>query len=128
MNIELKKTLSVFHFGTVKKLLQPTRVSVLYAAFPRFLRQFDWFTAISRKAVGKTFPKGIVGILTLRFLDFRISGKFEKMTRNAMDVCFRVLKEDKRKFDTYCVKNRYLSELSRELLTDSLSQNSYIQQ
>ena len=56
------------------------------------------------------------------------------MTREAMAVCLRVLKEsNKSRFDSYSVRNGvliipyYLSGLSRTVFSDNLSRNSCIQ-
>ena len=51
------------------------------------------------KKVHATIPRGIVG-------GFHCSSKkFERMAREAMDICLRVLKESsKSRFDSYSVK------------------------
>ena len=64
------------------------------------------YTAISKKVVGKSArSKGIVG-------GFEVHcslKKFEKMAREAMDVCLRVLKEsNKSSFESYSVRNSVL--------------------
>ena len=52
-----------------------------------------------------TIPKGIVGGFEFTVL----LKKFEKMTREAMDLCLKVLKEsNKTKFDSYSVRNNVL--------------------
>ena len=62
------------------------------------------------------------------------SKKFEKMAREATDICLRVLKEsNKSRFDSYSVKNKciddipyYLSGFSRAQFLRQLSRNSCI--
>ena len=63
------------------------------------------------------------------------SKKFERMTRVAMDVCWRVLKEsNKSSFDSYSVRNSVLiiSHITfrdcrvMRIFTDNLSRNSWI--
>ena len=62
------------------------------------------------------------------------SKKFEKMVREATDICLRVLKEsNKSMFDSYsrqeqCIDHvpYYLSGLSRAHFSVNLSRNSYI--
>ena len=53
-----------------------------------------------------TIPKGIVG-------DFEFTvllKKFERMAREAMDICLQVLKEsNKSRFDSYSVRNSVLN-------------------
>ena len=63
-----------------------------------------------RKVVGKKRTrqsrKVLWEVVSLRFLDLSISGKSEKMARDAMDVCLQVLKENnKSRFDSYSVRN-----------------------
>ena len=62
------------------------------------------YTAISRKVVGKSArdnPERYCGWFWVRCS----SKKFERMAREAMDVCLRVLKEsNKRNFDSYCLE------------------------
>ena len=62
------------------------------------------YTAISRKVVGKSArdnPDRYCGWFWVRCS----SKKFERMAREAMDVCLRVLKErNKRNFDSYCLE------------------------
>ena len=67
-----------------------------------------------------TIPKGIVG--GFAFTQTSSSRKFERMAREAMNVCLQVLKESsKSRFDSYSVRNsvfidhisHYLSGLSR---------------
>ena len=66
------------------------------------------FTAISKKFVGKNAgdtPEWYCGW----FLVHCPSKKFERMTREAMDICLRVLKESKKsRFDSCSVRNSIL--------------------
>ena len=66
------------------------------------------YTAISGKVVGKSareHPERYCGLLWVHCF----SKKFERMTREAMDVCLRVLKESsKSRFDSYIVRNSVL--------------------
>ena len=74
-------------------------------------------------------------VLSSLLLDFGISGKSDKMARDAMDVCLRVLKESqKSRFDSYSVRNSVLiiSEITLAVgicrvhfLSDNLSRNSW---
>ena len=55
--------------------------------------------------VHATIPIGIVGGFEITVLH----GNFERMAREAMDVCFRVLKRNsKSRFDSYSVRNSVL--------------------
>ena len=67
-----------------------------------------WYTAISRKVVGKRArdnPERYCGW----FWVFCSSKKFERMAREAIDECLRVLKEsNNRRFDSYSVRNSVL--------------------
>ena len=64
------------------------------------------YTAVSRKAVGKSArdnPERYCGW----FLVHCFSKKFQRMAREAMDICLRVLKEsNKSRFDSYSVNNK----------------------
>ena len=66
------------------------------------------YIAISGKVVGKSareYPERYCGLLWVHCF----SKKFERMTREAMDVCLRVLKESsKSRFDSYIVRNSVL--------------------
>ena len=66
------------------------------------------YTAISRKVVGKSArdnPERCCGWFWVHCS----SKKFERMAREAVDICLRVLKESiKTRFDSYSVKNREL--------------------
>ena len=90
-------------------------------------------TAISRKVVGKIAcgnPDRYCGW----FWFYCSWKKFERMVREAMDMCLRVLKEsNKRSFDSYSVRNSVLiiSHITfrgccGEFFSDNLSQNSCI--
>ena len=65
-------------------------------------------TAISRKAVAKSArdnPERYCGWLSIHCS----SKNFERMTREAMDICLQVLKKsNKRRFDSYSVRNNVL--------------------
>ena len=77
---------------------------------------------LSKKAQA-TIPKGIVGSFKLTVLDFSISEKSEKMTRDATELCLRVLK------GTYLAEHipDYISGLSRAFFSDNVSRNSCMQ-
>ena len=74
------------------------------------------YTAISGKVVGKSareYPERYCGLLRVHCF----SKKFERMAREAMDVCLRVLKESSKaaaaakqqsRFDSYSVRNSVL--------------------
>ena len=75
----------------------------------------------------ETIPKGIVGSF-----EFIVpSKKFERMAREAMDVCLRVLKESsKRSFDSYFIVSDSILPfgiVACTLFFDNLSLNSCIQ-
>ena len=80
--------------------------------------------------VHATIPKGIVGSFEFTVL----SKKFERMAREAMDLCLRVLKEsNKSKFDSYSVRNSVLlifhttfRDCRVHIFSDNLSRNSCI--
>ena len=89
------------------------------------------YTAISRKVVGKSArdnPERYCGWFWVHCF----SKKFERMAREAMDICLWVLKESNKSwFDNYSVRNSciehipyYLSGLSRAHFSDNLSRNS----
>ena len=67
------------------------------------------YTAISRKAVGKSardHPERYFGWFCVHSSSSR---KFERVAREAMDVCLRVLKKSsKSRFDGYSVRNSVL--------------------
>ena len=78
--------------------------------------------------VHMTIPKGIVGAL-----EFTVtSKKFERMAREAMDICLRMLKEsNNRRVDSYSVRNSVLiishitfRDCHVHIFSDNLSQNS----
>ena len=91
-------------------------------------------TANSRKVVGKSArdnPERYCGWFWIHCS----SKKIERMTREAMDVCLRVLKEsNKSRFDSYSVRNRVLiishitfRDCRVHIFSDNLSRNSCIQ-
>ena len=64
-------------------------------------------TAISRKVVGKSARQSRKVLWVV--LNHCFAKKFERMTREAMDVCLRVLNEsNKSRFDSYSVRNSVL--------------------
>ena len=92
-----------------------------------------YYTAISRKVVGKGArdnPERYCGW----FLVDCFSKKFQRMAREAMDVCLRVLKEsNKSRFDSYSVRNSVLiishitfRDCRVHSFSDNLSRNSCI--
>ena len=70
--------------------------------------QLESYTAITRKVVGKSArdnPKRYCDCFWVHCS----SKKFERMAREAADLCLRVLKEsNKSRFDSYSVRNRVL--------------------
>ena len=100
---------------TVVPALQPSRL--------RPLRE-----RLSEK-VYATIPKGSLGGFEFTLLQ---TDKFERIAREAMEVCLRVLKESsKSRLDSYSVREQcidripyYLSGLSRVLFSYNLSRNS----
>ena len=86
-------------FGRTKRLLTHARAGSVHNAA---------YIAISGKVVGKSareYPERYCGLLWVHCF----SKKFERMTREAMDVCLRVLKESsKSRFDSYIVRNSVL--------------------
>ena len=94
------------------------------------------FTGISRKFVGKvhaTIPKDI--LISFEFTFLQTPKKFERMAREAMDVCLRVLKEsNKSRFDSYSVRNSVLiishitfRDCRVHFFSDNVSRNSFIE-
>ena len=90
-------------------------------------------TAISRKVVGRSArdnPERYCGWFWVHCS----SKKFERMAREAMDVCLRVLKEsNKSRFDSYSVRNSVLiishitfRDCRVHIFSDNLSRNSCI--
>ena len=77
-----------------------------------------------------TIPKAIV----VGFEFTVLQKKFERMAREAMDVCLRVLKEsNKSRFDSYSVRNGvliishiYLRDCRVHIFSDNLSRNRSI--
>ena len=92
------------------------------------------YTAMSRKVVGKNARDNPVSYCGW-FLVHCSSKKFERMAREAMDVCLRVLKEsNKSRFDSYSVRNSVLiiSHITFRgcrvyIFSDNLSRNSCMQ-
>ena len=97
----------------------------------------DWwisfYTAISRKVVGKSAcdnPKRYCGW----FWVLCSSKKFERMAREVMDICLRLLKEsNKGRFESYSVRNGVLiifhitfRDCHVHIFSDNLSRNSCI--
>ena len=97
----------------------------------------DWwisfYTAISRKVVGKSAcdnPKRYCGWFWVHCS----SKKFERMAREVMDICLRLLKEsNKGRFESYSVRNRVLiishitfRDCHVHIFSDNLSWNSCI--
>ena len=91
------------------------------------------YTAISRKVVGKCArdnPERYCGWFWVHCS----SKKFERLAREAMDVCLRVLKEsNKTWFDSYSVRNSVLiisyitfRDCRLHIFSDNLSRNRYI--
>ena len=91
------------------------------------------YTAISRKVVGKSArdnPERYCGWFWVHCS----SKKFERMAREAMDICLRVLKEsNKGRFDSYSVRNSVLlishitfRDCRVHIFSDNLSRNSCI--
>ena len=96
--------------------------------YPRVL-----YTVVSRKVVGKSArdnPERYCGWFCLPCSP----KKFERMAREATNICWRVLMEsNKSRFDSYsreeqCIDHipHYLSGLSRAHFSDNLSRNSCI--
>ena len=91
------------------------------------------YTAISRKVVGKSTRDNPERYCAW-FLIHCFSKKFERMTREAMDVRLRVLKEsNKSRFDSYSVRNSVLiishitfRDCRVHIFSDNLSRNSCI--
>ena len=96
-------------------------------------RQMKANTAISRKVDGKSTrdnPERYCGWFWIH----SYSKKFERMTREATEVCLRVLKEsNKSRFDSYSVRNSVLitslitfRDCRVHILSDDVSRNSCI--
>ena len=88
-------------------------------------------TAVSRKVVGKSArdnPERYCGWFSVHCF----SKKFQRMAREAMQICLPVLKEtNKSRFDSYSVRNKcidhipyYLSACRVHSFCDNLSRNS----
>ena len=89
------------------------------------------YTAILRKVVGNSAqdnPKRYCGWFSV----LSTSKKFERMAREAMDTCLRVLKErNKSKFESYSVRNSELivshitfRDCRMHIFSDNLPRNS----
>ena len=66
------------------------------------------YTAVSRKVVEKSARDNLERYCGW-FLVHCFSKKFQRIAQEAMDVCFRGLKEsNKRRFDSFSVKNKYI--------------------
>ena len=116
-------------------LRRPKFCSFKYRSYTKqnMTKSSELYTATSRKVVGKSArdnPERYCGWVWVRCS----SQKFERMTREAMDVCLRVLKEsNKRIFDSYSARNSVLiisnitfRDCRVHILADSLSRNSCI--
>ena len=96
---------------------------------------FQTYTAISRKVVGKSArdnPERYFGWFCVHSSSSR---KFERVAREAMDVCLRVLfnESSKSKFDSYSVRKSVLiishntfRDCRVHIFSDNLSRNSCI--
>ena len=96
---------------------------------------FQTYTAISRKVVGKSArdnPERYCGWFCVYSSSSR---KFQRVAREAMDVCLRVLfnESSKSRFDNYRVRNSVLiishitfRDCRAHIFSDNLSQNSCI--
>ena len=107
----------------------------LFVYRPKWQISLRFHTAISRKVVGKDArdnPERYCGW-------FWVHGslkKFERMAREAMDICLRVLKEsNKSRFDSCSIRNSVLiishitfRDCRLHIFSDNLSRNSYILQ
>ena len=115
------------------KLKQKFQAQDLHQSKSRDCRFYAVYTAISRKVVAKSArdnPERYCGW----FLVHCFSKKFQRMAREAMDVCLRVLKEsNKSRFDSYSVRNSVLiifhitfRDCRMHSFSDNLSRNSCI--
>ena len=115
-----------------------SRVNLTCAQEPRCLRLAWWtrsfYIAISRKVVGKSardHPERYCGWFCVHSSSSR---KFERVAREAMDLCLRVLKKSsKSRFDNYSVRNSVLiishitfRNCRVHIFSDNLSRNSCI--
>ena len=120
---------------THRSLRRPKFCSFKYQSYTKqnMTKSSELYTATSRKVVGKSArdnPERYCGWVWVRCS----SQKFERMTREAMDVCLRVLKEgNKRIFDSYSARNSVLiisnitfRDCRVHIFDDSLSRNSCI--
>ena len=91
------------------------------------------YTAISEKVVGKSARDNLERYCGWFWVHCS-SKKFEKMAREAIDVCLRMLKQsNNKKFDSYSVRNSVLiishvtfRDCRVHILSDNLSRNSCI--
>ena len=94
---------------------------------------FTWYTAISRKVVGKSARDNLERYCGWFWVHCS-SKKFERMVRESTDICLRVLKEsNKSTFDSYSVRNSILiishitfRDCRVHIFPDNLSRNSCI--
>ena len=97
----------IIFFASLNLVAVPT-VSYILKYNSRQSSVEAWFTAISRKVVGKSArdnPERYCG----RFWVHCSSKKFKRMALEAMDVCLRMLKEsNNRRFESYSVRNGVL--------------------
>jgi len=118
-----------------RPLRRPKFCSFKYRSYTKqnMTKSSELYTATSRKVVGKSArdnPERYCGWFWVRCS----SQKFERMTREAMGVCLRVLKEsNKRIFDSYSTRNIVLiisnitfRDCRVHIFADSLHRNSCI--
>ena len=75
------------------------------------MRYFQVDTAIKRKVVGKGARDNLERYCGCFLVNFS-SKKFERMAREAMDLCLQVLKEsNKSRFDSYSVRNKCIDHI-----------------
>ena len=102
--------------------------SVSIKTYPHYIQLFR--ERLSEEVHG-TIPKGIVGGFEFTVL----SKKFERMAREAMDICLRVLQEsNKSRLDSYSVRNSVLlishttfRDCRVHIFSDNFSRNSCTQ-
>ena len=105
----------------------------IFSLSHHFLASWNLYTAISRKVVEKSArnnPERYCGWFWVHCC----SKKFERMAREAMDACLRVLNEsNKSRFDGYCIRNSVLiishvtfRDCSGHIFSDNLSRNGCI--
>ena len=123
-----KRDLLGFNTHALRKLSSPSSSPMITKMLIQPL-----FTAISRKVVGKSARDN-----TERYCGWLwvhcFPKNFQRMARDAMDVCLRVLKEsNKSRFDSYSVRNSALiishitfRDCHVHSFSDNLSRNSCI--